>query len=106
MSEQPYACPVPNCSKCFGSKFNLKRHIDMVHLGCNRFICSQCRKVLKSKQNLEQHLHIHIGDRPFRCPEPGCGQNFRQGSLLSLHKKSHKVGVQTQVECCLNVRPK
>ena len=103
MPEKDYLCPAPNCPKRFSSKYNLKRHIDVIHLGCNRYICPLCGKTLTCKQNLQQHVHIHIGDKPFLCPEPGCGQAFRQASLLSLHKKKHKVEVETQVECDLNV---
>lgn len=90
MKAKAYVCTVPQCSKTFTSRFNLKRHIDSIHLGCNRFVCELCGKTLTSRQNYIQHLHIHTGDKPLICPEPGCGQHFRQGSLLSMHKKLHK----------------
>ena len=57
------------------SQFNLK--------------CKYCSKNLSSRQNLREHLYIHTGEKPYICTEIGCGQSFRQGSLLSIHKKIH-----------------
>ena len=107
MKDKAYVCAVNQCSKAFSSRFNLKRHIDCIHLGCNRYICGLCNKTLTSKQNYIQHLHIHTGDKPLRCPEPGCGQCFRQGSLLSMHKKVHRAlpKPKDHVECDLRVSP-
>lgn len=53
------------------------------------FKCKYCFKNLSSRQNLREHTYIHTGERPFICTEVGCGQRFRQGSLLSIHKKIH-----------------
>ena len=103
MKDKAYVCTVNQCTKCFSSRFNLKRHIDSIHLGCNRFICEVCGKTLTSKQNYIQHMYIHTGDKPLICPEPGCGQHFRQGSLLSMHKKIHKGLPILRVACDLQV---
>ena len=51
--------------------------------------CKYCVRELSSRQNLREHLYIHTGEKPYICTEPGCGQKFRQGSLLSIHKKIH-----------------
>ena len=51
--------------------------------------CKFCSKILSSRQNFREHLYIHTGERPYVCKEPGCGEAFRQGSLLSIHKKMH-----------------
>ena len=53
------------------------------------FKCKFCFRNLSSRQNLREHLYIHTDEKPYICTEPGCGQKFRQGSLLSLHKKIH-----------------
>jgi hypothetical protein len=60
------------------------------------FKCRYCERNLSSRQNLKEHLYTHTGERPYECPEPGCGQTFRQGSLLSIHKKIH-----SEVKNCL-----
>lgn len=51
--------------------------------------CRYCHKILSSKQNLKEHLYIHTGNRPYICTYPDCNKRFRQGSLLSIHKRIH-----------------
>jgi uncharacterized C2H2 Zn-finger protein len=65
----------------------LKRHIQAFHNSEKRFQCPSCSKCLASRQNLKEHLYIHTGEKPYKCPEPGCGASFRQGTHLSAHKK-------------------
>ena len=86
MKAQSFVCP--DCSKLFRSKFNLHRHVDCIHLKSSQFPCSDCGKVLTSKQNFIQHMYIHSGAKPLECK--ACGARFRQGSLLSAHRKLHK----------------
>jgi uncharacterized Zn-finger protein len=54
-----------------------------------KFTCKYCFRDLSSRQNLREHLYIHTGEKPYACDEPGCEQSFRQGSLLSIHRKIH-----------------
>ena len=86
MKAQSFVCP--DCFKSFPSKFNLHRHVDCIHLKCSKHPCPDCGKVLTSKQNFIQHMHIHTGAKPLECK--ACGAHFRQGSLLSAHRKLHK----------------
>jgi uncharacterized Zn-finger protein len=53
------------------------------------FKCNFCQKVLSSKQNLKEHLFTHTGELPYVCRFSGCGIRFRQGSVLSSHKRIH-----------------
>ncbi|OMJ84674.1 hypothetical protein SteCoe_14197 [Stentor coeruleus] len=53
------------------------------------FKCKYCLRNLSSRQNLKEHMYIHSGEKPYICTEPNCGEKFRQGSLLSIHKKVH-----------------
>jgi uncharacterized Zn-finger protein len=53
------------------------------------FKCKYCFRNLSSRQNLREHTYIHTGERPYICTETGCNQKFRQGSLLSIHRKIH-----------------
>lgn len=53
------------------------------------FKCKYCLRNLSSRQNLREHIYIHTGEKPYICTEPGCEEKFRQGSLLSIHKKIH-----------------
>lgn len=66
-----------------------------------KFSCKYCFRDLSSGQNLREHLYIHTGEKPYACTEPGCGQSFRQGSLLSIHRKIHaeiKKGSSTYIQ--------
>lgn len=54
-----------------------------------KFKCRYCFRELSSRQNLREHLYIHTGEKPYVCNEAGCGQKFRQGSLLSIHRRIH-----------------
>lgn len=53
-------------------------------------LCRFCNKTFSSKQTLREHLYIHSGEKPYKCNEPGCQESFRQGSLLSIHKRVHR----------------
>lgn len=85
-----FKCEFENCSKAYKSKFNLNRHIEIVHQSLKRFQCDICHKLLSSKQNLEEHYFTHTGEKSFRCTESGCLKSFRQRSQLSNHKKIHE----------------
>ena len=54
------------------------------------FKCRFCSRNLSSRQNLKEHLYVHTGEKPYKCQVQGCEMSFRQGSLLSIHKRSHK----------------
>ena len=34
-------------------------------------------------------LRTHSGDRPYRCPEPGCGKAFARPDQLQRHGNVH-----------------
>ena len=89
-------CDYEGCPKVYCSSFNLKRHIEIVHLGIKKFKCSECGKFMSSKQNLIDHQHIHTGAKPYICEVQGCGIAFRQLSQYYLHRQLHNV-VATQV---------
>lgn len=82
-----FCCMYNNCYKHYNTKFNLKQHIENVHLKIKKYQCKYCKKMLISKQNLKEHLNIHTESMPFRCN--GCEKSFRQASQLSLHRRSH-----------------
>ena len=95
MSVQPhFLCYYPDCAKTFVTKFNLRRHVNSTHLAIKAYTCPVCLKRFACKQNLSEHNFIHTGEKPFGCPQPGCGKRFRQASQLCVHRKTHKMEVE------------
>ena len=87
MHKRQYSCPHPNCGNTYASKNNVRRHLKFAHPDYHQFQCERCSKVLSSQQNYRQHMHTHTGAKPFICPF--CGICYRQGSQLSIHKRTH-----------------
>jgi uncharacterized Zn-finger protein len=56
---QPRICPV--CFKTFSTSFNLKQHIQNVHLPSQGIQCHLCRKCFKNKRYLRKHLVTYHG---------------------------------------------
>ncbi|KAH3821139.1 zinc finger and SCAN domain-containing protein 12-like [Dreissena polymorpha] len=59
--------------------------------GRSKHTCVMCQHEFRTKQNLQKHLLIHTGQRPFKCPQ--CDKSFRQkhhveGHILRYHLQS------------------
>ncbi|CAG9801595.1 unnamed protein product [Chironomus riparius] len=50
--------------------------------------CEICGKVFKGLNDLRKHIRIHSDERPYECPEAGCGKRFRQAGCLKNHRAS------------------
>ena len=87
-SDPVYTCRYEGCTCSYKSKFSLKRHY-LSHQGVRNHRCPYCDKGFSLAQYLREHIHIHTGDKPFVCPYPGCGKQFRQAGKLSIHRKEH-----------------
>lgn len=53
-SMQPCSCHI--CNKTFSNSFNMKQHIQNVHLPAQMVKCQICRKSFKNKRYLRKHL--------------------------------------------------
>lgn len=89
-----YCCPIGDCMKEYLTKFNLKKHIEIAHIGKKLFVCEVCCKSLSSKQVLKEHMHIHQGIKSHKCSV--CRKKFRHYSHLALHRKKHDFRLVTQ----------
>jgi C4-type Zn-finger protein len=85
-----YCCAAPYCEKIYYSRFTLKRHVEVTHMKKRQVTCSECGRTFATRQNLQEHMHLHSVLKAFRCET--CGRRFRQGSQLSLHRRKHLVG--------------
>ncbi|TFK74063.1 hypothetical protein BDN72DRAFT_956130 [Pluteus cervinus] len=47
--------------------------------------CSYCAKRFSRPSALKIHLSMHTGEKPFICPETGCGKSFSVRSNMSRH---------------------
>ncbi|OMJ83228.1 hypothetical protein SteCoe_15880 [Stentor coeruleus] len=84
-----YCCMYADCGSEYATKFNLKRHVESVHMKLKKFKCQICGVLFSSKQSIKEHFHIHMGFMPFKCV--ACDKSFRQASQLSLHKRIHAI---------------
>jgi len=50
--------------------------------------CPVCGKQFATKHNLNQHMRVHSGERPFGCPV--CGKGFKQKAHMQKHLSAHR----------------
>ncbi|XP_031637187.1 zinc finger protein OZF-like [Contarinia nasturtii] len=120
---KPFECK--ECLKQFARKQNLNEHM-ILHADSSLFRCSRCRRVFLQKDeqkvheekcnanvyecyicgkligpkktNLEQHMRVHTGDRPFQCQH--CLKQFKQKHTLDVHMKLHTMKLPFKCSIC------
>lgn len=86
-NELPYKCK--SCNERFGKKEDLKSHQDTFHQIAKQFQCLVCKTSFAKKCVLKNHVKIHIGIKPFKCPYPGCGKSFVEKGNMKSHFRVH-----------------
>ncbi|XP_070538671.1 zinc finger protein 92-like [Ptychodera flava] len=85
------------CTKEFGSKAELRKHIQSKHR--HGYNCTMCGKNFCRKALLKRHLTVHSGQKEFSCEL--CGYATSHKSNLERHKKVHtKACLTTNLDRC------
>ncbi|GMT01399.1 hypothetical protein PENTCL1PPCAC_23573 [Pristionchus entomophagus] len=72
------------CNKGFSHSSQLERHL-RVHSGDRPFTCEQCPASFITNSHLKEHMRNGHGEKPHGCPE--CGETFTWRNELTEHKK-------------------
>ena len=90
----PFHCQVQDCQLRFPSQKKLETHERRFH--GKQHSCSYCGRVCVSASQLQKHLLIHTGEKPYLCLE--CGKSFTTKQHLKEHSKLHS-GSKPWYEC-------
>ncbi|KAL7645073.1 UNVERIFIED_CONTAM: hypothetical protein RMT77_003451 [Armadillidium vulgare] len=77
-------CPV--CNKIFTRPDSLKSHMVRMHEENGGLNCFVCGKSFPSQGQLEIHVRVHTGERPFKCDI--CKKGFVQKAHLRTHLRT------------------
>ncbi|XP_060579409.1 zinc finger protein 84-like [Ruditapes philippinarum] len=99
--EKPYECPIylinvwkkqpgiyiDDASRCNEMDFPISSDSYKQNKHLKAYVCSVCGRACKWPSDLEKHLRIHTGHRPYSCDI--CGKTFVQKSHLKPHAATH-----------------
>jgi len=63
-----YGCTYKGCNYVTQYSKNVERHM-LIHTGERPFVCTQCNSRFNRSDKLKNHQRIHTGDKPFKCSQ-------------------------------------
>ncbi|XP_056618724.1 zinc finger protein 407 [Triplophysa dalaica] len=84
------------CHIC-GWAFVMKKHLNTHLLGKHglgqpkerKFECEMCERSFSEKWALNNHMKLHMGNKPFKCSWPSCHYAFLTLSAMKDHLRTH-----------------
>ncbi|KNE56242.1 hypothetical protein AMAG_02075 [Allomyces macrogynus ATCC 38327] len=95
----PYLCGKDGCGQEFPTWSALQAHLRVAHLDVAIYTCQVCKKTMKHKFSLDQHMkqqHPSDGVAPpsFPCPHDGCAKSFLSKNNLTKHVRVVHDGIK------------
>ncbi|CAK9299446.1 unnamed protein product [Gordionus sp. m RMFG-2023] len=81
-----FNCMFNNCGKQFSRKDELNRHL-RIHNGFKPFKCQLCLRAFTRSDHLTTHFRTHTGEKPFQCEM--CKRKFARSDERNRHIKIH-----------------
>ena len=99
-----YKCTWEGCDKSFATGTRLKNHL-AVHEGHERYRCrgfGDCNQTFRKKDTLQRHIvSVHLGAKPFPCPEIDCNKAFDTAEHLRQHQRVNHDPHRYSCDICL-----
>ena len=88
---KPYTCTASGCTKTFGTRDRLKRHMVTHDLTRRPFTCPQCHRELSNESSVLSHIRLlHTAPKQtFTCLFEGCKYVTTLAKYLAVHEKTH-----------------